>query len=204
MSDPIPGNYTVICTGEGQCGRAAGHESLVLDGSYDRATKDARIRKWAAQHLLYLGSGVSRTVYDIGDGRVLKVATYDCDSGFGGNTEEAKLYARLDPSWRPYFATVYAACPKGWWLIGWRQGRARGIPDRPLGCHQSLGQRRTRWQLWVPDRGQPPGNAGLRHAPDQRYRQLPTVPTNAEGAHRCQRLTASVRTTTPSRPTARA
>lgn len=63
-----------------------------------------------------LGQGVSRRVYDLGDGTVLKVGT---GSDFAGtNLSEAEQWRKVEGTqWEEHFAEVLAVADDGSWLI---------------------------------------------------------------------------------------
>lgn len=63
-----------------------------------------------------LGGGVSRDVYDLGDGYVIKIAKHADFSDY--NTDEIDLYKRATGTkYEQYFAPIVAADSSGRWLV---------------------------------------------------------------------------------------
>lgn len=64
-----------------------------------------------------LGAGVSRTVYDLGDGTVLKVC-HDQHSHAGNNLSEWEMWQKVQGTeWEIHFAECIAVSDDGSWLI---------------------------------------------------------------------------------------
>lgn len=73
--------------------------------------------KWlVASGCPYLGGGVSRDVYDLGDGYVIKIAKQVAFTDY--NTDEIELYKRArEDGNADYFAPIIAADSSGRWLV---------------------------------------------------------------------------------------
>ncbi|KKK96577.1 hypothetical protein LCGC14_2661390, partial [marine sediment metagenome] len=79
------------------------------------------MKDWRDLGLPFIGGGATRTIYDLGDGNVLKVAinrSAPSLNGLKSNMREAKVWAQAantDDS--QFFAPIIAACPDGSWVI---------------------------------------------------------------------------------------
>lgn len=84
-----------------------------------------------------LGNGVSRHVYDLGDGAVIKIP-FRNDEWI--NLREAQVWSDADTALRPHLAPVLAVSPTGSWLV-MRKASDVGSWQRADRLHDAVGGR---------------------------------------------------------------